>query len=90
MAPHLIANSPGNVEPVSLRDLAAALAAVPGIVVIDLKENPTAPPLLLVDIPQDVAEHLRQAFEGRLTIESDAPLQPFVAEGPHAPPNPTL
>jgi hypothetical protein len=65
---------------VSLRDLAAALAIVPGIAVIDLKESPTAPPLLVVDIPEDLAERLRLAFKGRLTIESDAPLQPFVVE----------
>jgi hypothetical protein len=78
VAPHLIANSPGNAEPVSLRDLASALAIVPGIGAIDLKDSPTAPPLLLVDMPEDVAERLRQAFEGRLTIESDAPLHPSI------------
>jgi hypothetical protein len=76
VTPHLIANSPGTAEPVSLRDLAAVLAIVPGIEAIDLKESPTAPPLLLVDMPEDVAERLRRAFRGRLTIESDAPLHP--------------
>jgi hypothetical protein len=76
MAPHLIANVPGTSEPVSLPDLAAALEVQPETSVVALTASATAPPLLVVDIGEDAAMRLQQAFAGRLTIERDAPLLP--------------
>ena len=77
MATYLIGNTPDAAEPVSVQDLADELKQDPETSVVKLIESSSAPPLLIVDMPAGRAQRLMQAYEGRLSIEPDAPLSPF-------------
>jgi hypothetical protein len=64
----------GNVETISLSDLARVLQADPHIDVLETKGPAEQPTLLIVAMSHERAELLRQQFGNRLIIERDATL----------------
>ena len=74
MGRFLIGNDPNSADPVSLSDLATRIEAAEGASLIQTIDNPGAPQVLVVDIPDEDATELQNEFAGRLTIEEDAPL----------------
>jgi hypothetical protein len=79
MKRYLIGSTPGADDSVSVRDLADQLAQDPNTSVIKLIDSPIAP-LLVVDMPDDRAQDLKQTYEGRLSIERDDPLSHYSSE----------